>query len=89
MSGLNRIKVGEFSIKQAISVEDLQNGNFDYIPIEDLFKDKNEIFLTEKKLNLFLNGVMLSVDNHEDVYKIYCKKQFVGTGVVKNRITKT
>lgn len=87
MSKLNRIKVGEFELKDAITIEELDEKNI--ITIEQLFKDKKVINLEEnKKLELFLNGVNLKVENKDGIYKIYNNDTFIGTGIVTNNMLK-
>ena len=58
------------------------------ITIEKLFKDLENIELNEKKLQLFLNGVKLSSDLKDGIYKIYSNQQFIGIGVLKNNLLK-
>ena len=58
------------------------------ITLEDLFGNVESIELNEKKLQLFLNGVKLSFDLKDGIYKIYSKKQFIGIGVVKEKLLK-
>ena len=90
MKELQRTKVGTFSIEQSIAVEDLNEKNIkEYIiTIEELFKDLKNIELNEKKLQLFLNGVKLSFDLKEGIYKIYSNEQFIGIGVIKDKLLK-
>ena len=90
MKELQRTKVGTFTIEQSIEVEDLNEKNIkEYIiTIEELFKDLKNIELNEKKLQLFLNGVKLSFDLKEGIYKIYSNQQFIGIGVVKDKLLK-
>ena len=90
MKELQRTKVGTFTIEQSIAVEDLNEKNIkEYIiTIEELFKDLKNIELNEKKLQLFLNGVKLSFDLKEGIYKIYSNEQFIGIGVIKDKLLK-
>lgn len=90
MKDLKRIEVGEFNIKNAITLKELENKKGKaVISIEDFFKDKNTITLNIKKLNLFLNGVNLKVEQVDGVYRIYNEKnEFIGTGTIKNNILK-
>lgn len=82
MSELNRIKVGNFSIEQASTIEEFKNGNFKYIAIEELFKNKPEILLEKQRLQPLLNGVKLTMKKPDGVYRIYCDGQFIGIGIV-------
>lgn len=96
MKELRRIQVGEFNIKDCITIEELKTNieepefiNSNIIKIEDLFKNKAQIILDYKKLELFLNGVKLTVELNNDIYKIYDNKnKFIGIGVVKDNLLK-
>ena len=89
MSYLKRIQVGDFNIKDAITIEELEKGNQkNFIFIEDLFKDKKIINLDDRKLKLFLNGVKLNIKLEEQIYRIYNNEKFIGTGIVKDNIIK-
>ena len=92
MIGLDRIQVGEFNIKQAISIEELENNNEiikdKIITVEELFRNLDKIELDKRKLELFLNGVQLSNSNIDGIYRIYSKENFIGIGIVKNKLLK-
>ena len=91
MSNLNRIQVGNFNILDAILLEDLENTDIskNIITIEKLFEKNDNIFLeNDKKLDLFLNGVKLSYDKPDGIYRIYLKDKFIGIGVIENKILK-
>lgn len=95
MKELNRIKVGDFELSDTVTVKELEN-NFEnqdfiekhFITIEKIFEDLESIKLDNKKLKLFLNGVHLSFDLIDGVYKIYSDNKFIGIGTVKNRLLK-
>ncbi len=90
MKELQRTKVGTFMIEQSVLVEDLTKENIEehIITIENLFKNLEHIKLNERKLQLFLNGVKLSFDLKDGIYKIYNNQQFIGMGVVKDKLLK-
>ena len=90
MKELQRTRVGIFTIEQSVSAEDLIKETIEkyMITIEKLFKDLENIELNEKKLQLFLNGVKLSSDLKDGIYKIYSNQQFIGIGVLKNNLLK-
>lgn len=95
MKDLNRIKVGEFDIQNAIKIDELLNNSKDeqylksnIITIEEIFKENDKIHLDNKKLQLFLNGVQLTYKLKEGVYKIYTEDKFIGIGTVKNNLLK-
>ena len=89
MSNLNRTQVGDFSIKNSVTIEQLEkNKEENIISIEEIFKNKKSITLNNQKLKLFLNGVKLTQDLEQDVYRIYYNQKFIGTGIVKNNLLK-
>ena len=95
MLELKRIQVGNFNIKEAITIEQLEN-NIDnkefieenFIQFEEIFKNKEKIELNDRKLRLFLNGVQLTSDKKEGIYKIYNNNKFIGIGIVENKLLK-
>ena len=88
MIELQRVQVGEFNISNSVTLEQIENNPTEFekhlITIEDIFKDKVNINLDNKKLQLFLNGVQLNFNKEEGVYKIYNANKFVGIGCIKN-----
>lgn len=88
MKELRRIKVGEFDISKTVNIEDIkQNENLlqeKIISIEELFKQKAEIELNNKELELFLNGVKLHKNNTDEIYRVYNQGIFIGLGIVEN-----
>ena len=97
MKSLKRIQVGDFKIEDSITIDELNNiiqKNELYktktiIKIEKLFEKIPSIRLDNRKLELFLNGVMLTQKQNEGVYKIYNQKdEFIGTGTIKDHLLK-
>lgn len=96
MKELKRIQVGEFKIDNSITIKQLEENieNIDFInkkiiSIEKIFNDKPEIKLENRKLQLFLNGVQLTKDMEDGIYRIYDEKQqFIGIGTIKNKLLK-
>lgn len=96
MKELKRIQVGDFKIENSIIIDELEKNtsneeflNNKIISIEKLFDEKNSIKLDDKKLQLFLNGVKLTQNYKDGIYKIYAKNdKFIGIGVVENRLLK-
>lgn len=90
MEELQRTKINEFKIENSILLDDINIKNVEQklIKIEEIFKEKNSIELNDKKLELFLNGVKLTYDLSNDIYKIYNNKCFVGIGIIENKLLK-
>ena len=90
MKELKRIKVNELTIEESIELEQLtlENIKQKLITVEELFKEKRKIDLEDRKLELFLNGVQLTYNLQDEVYRIYNKNSFIGLGTVKNNLLK-
>ena len=97
MKELQRTIVGSFNIESSITVEELEQNKDNtefmkkhFINIEDFFKDENNsIKLNNRKLELFLNGVKLTYQLKNGLYRIYDENEkFVGIGMVKNNLLK-
>ena len=89
MKELQRTMVGDFKIEDSITVQELQD-KFDnkefiennMISIEKFFENEPSVFLNEKQLNLFLNGVMIGKDYNGDIVRVYNENNFfIGIGV--------
>lgn len=88
---LIRTKLDEFSIEQSVLISELEenNDNSKYIiSIESLFKKCSEIKLNDRKKELFFNGVNLTFNVDDGIYRIYNNEQFLGLGIVKNNLLK-
>lgn len=90
MKNLKRLQVGKFNIKDAVYIDDidLKNVNEHLITLEEILKETPCINLGEKKLKLFLNGVQLTDNNIDGLYKIYVANKFIGTGTIKKALLK-
>ena len=91
MKELKRIQVGEFNIKDSITIEELENQEIvsnKFITIEKYFSNYENIVLNERKFQLFLNGVQLTYELTDGIYKIYKENEFIGIGTVKNKLLK-
>lgn len=96
MKELKRTQVGNFKIEDSITIDELEKNisNEDFIDskiisIEDLFDEKNNIKLDNRKLELFLNGVNLTQNYNDGIYKIYNENnKFVGIGILENNLLK-
>lgn len=91
MKELKRVQVGEFNIENSYTLDKIKDNKNDIeellIKTEDMFKNKESIELTDKELQLFLNGVKLKKEKKEDIYKMYNNRKFIGIGIVeKNRL---
>lgn len=90
MKSLMRLTVGEFSIDNSVNLSEILEASNakellqkQLITIEEFFQNKQEITLNQKRLELFLNGVKISENAENDLYRIYCNGNFIGIGEVK------
>lgn len=91
MKELQRIKVGDFSIENSLTISELDNKekvDNNFITIEKFFANKEKIELDSASLKKFKNGVKIKVQKIDNVYKIYYQNRFIGTGIVSNCILK-
>lgn len=93
MKELNRVKVGEFDISNSITINELKeqvdNIEDKIISIEKIFEENKEIILNDRKKEQVLNGVKISVELDDGVYRLYNKDNiFLGLGIVKNETLK-
>lgn len=92
MKELKRVQVGEFKIDQTVTIEELENNKDKSIflesklmTVEKVFQEKEKMQLSEKQLKRFLNGVKISSDLKEDLYRIYDKQMnFIGIAKMEN-----
>ena len=88
MKELNRTQVGEFYIKNSVTIAELEekikkNDLSNIISIEKIFENANKIDLEQKFLNKYLNGVGIEQNYEDGVYKIYLNNEFIGLGIIK------
>lgn len=91
MKELRRTKVDKFYIEDSVKLADLEgseNKNEYVKSIEIVFGEKESIVLNDKKMQLFLNGVMLTFEKADGVYRVYNDDKFLGLGVIKNNLLK-
>ena len=90
MKELQRVKVDTFSIENSVPLENLDDINLKekIITIEKIFLDKLQINLNDRKLELFLNGVQLTYELEDGLYRIYNNNKFIGLGIIKNKLLK-
>ena len=93
MKSLIRTKVNDYTIEDSMTVKEMDSLTIEelekrIITIEEVFKDKEKIDMTEKGIELLKNGVMLTYKLKDDYYRIYSKNKFIGIGIVQNNLLK-
>ncbi|MGN1201422.1 MAG: tRNA pseudouridine(55) synthase TruB [Candidatus Caccovivens sp.] len=85
MQCILRTRCGGFYLKDAYTLEDVENGNFNLIKMEDVF-DYENILLEESDASSLLNGQKIFYDKENGTYKLFDKNQFLGLGKVENGV---
>lgn len=96
MESLKRIQVGDFKIEESSKIQELEENKEDtkyleskIISIEEIFKKKGKIKLDDRKMQLFLNGVKITQNQENDIYRIYDKNEkFIGIGIIQDKLLK-
>lgn len=92
MKELIRTKVNNFRIQDSVIIDEIKENSLiadeKIISIEKIFMDKQEINLNDRKKELFLNGVRLTFEKPNDIYRIYSNNQFIGLGTVTDNLLK-
>ena len=86
MKSLQRTMVSDFCIQNSVKIADLSTECV--IPVENFCQKYPKIELNNRKLELFLNGVMLTFNENDGIYRIYNNQKFIGLGSVKNKLLK-
>ena len=102
MSNLQRIKVNDFSIDEAITFEELENNKNDLnwlkshsYTMKQVMSYLPRIDLNINRLDYFINGGKIQVDSiqknieiNDGSYNIYSDDKYIGIGIVKDRYLK-
>ena len=85
MTELRRVKAGQFTIDQAVNLNDVSEK--DLIDIENLFD--NDVIIKKEKIKDLVNGVALYYNLPDGMYRIYydnyITKKFIGLGSIKDK----
>lgn len=90
MKELNRLQVGEFYIKDAVTISEMKKkieaGNLEsIITIEEIFKNNPQIQLEQEQIEPYINGVKINTEKTNGVYRIYKPNgTFIGLGIIEN-----
>ena len=96
MENLKRIQVGDFKIEESSKIQELEENKEDIkyleskiISVEEMFKNKEKIKLDDIKMQLFLNGVKITQNQENDIYRIYNQNEkFIGIGIIQDKLLK-
>ena len=93
MQNLLRTQVGEFRIEDSISLlmkdeKDLEVIGKNIISIEKIFSQYPKIKIEQQTLKYFLNGVRITQNVKDGIYRIYTENKFIGIGIVRSKLLK-
>ncbi len=90
MKELQRTKVNKFDIKESILLDDLEKIDIKnkLISIEEIFSDNLKLNISDRKLELFLNGVQLTYELEDGLYRVYNNNVFIGLGIINKKLLK-
>lgn len=92
MKNLRRTEVDKFNLEQAVTIEEIKEKTDiveqKIISVEEIFNNNEKIQLNEYKLNLFLNGVKLTYNKPNGVYRVYNNDKFIGLGLINDNLLK-
>lgn len=102
MSNLERTKTGAFNIEEAYDLETIQNLTYKeieniIIPMDKALPHLEKILVKDENYSRLINGVKILIKDEEyndidfkgnNVYKIYCKNEFIGIGKIINKESK-
>ena len=66
MNGLTRIKQGNFSIKEAYTIEDIKNGNYKFVDIKDVLSNYPIYKLSDDEAVIVKNGALIDKKYKEE-----------------------
>ena len=95
MLELERLRVVKFDISSSVTIDELEknkdNKEFlenNIISLEKIFEKNEKLDIPNQKLKHFLNGVKISNNCKDGVYRIYSESKFIGIGIVKDKLLK-
>ncbi len=90
MKELKRTKVGKFTLQDSIKIEEIgiKNSQMHIISLQEFFKNKDNIYLTQKQLKPFYNGVKITINNmqhkftqssqNDNIVNVYYNQTWLG-----------
>ncbi len=90
MTELQRVRTGDFGIKDSVKLYDFLKLDYDdmikeIITIEDYYSNSKKVNLDSDAYNKFLNGIKLDVDTNETIVRVYSESRYKGLGIVEDK----
>lgn len=77
MSGLRRIRQGNFDIKDAVSLDDIENNNYKLLSITDVLADDKCIYIDDDFYNKIKNGCIIDNVYNSKIVKFIYKNEII------------
>lgn len=93
MRNLLRLQVGDFNVKDSITLtmeteKDLEIIEKNIISVEKIFDEYPKLDIEPSRIKHFLNGVKITQNVKDGIYRIYTENKFIGIGIVKTKLLK-
>lgn len=82
MCSILRTKCGIFDIKDAYSLEEIKEGNFNIISLDNVF-DYESAHINEQEFIKISNGMTIATNLSDGKYRLYFEQKFLGIAEVK------
>ena len=83
LKSLSRIRVGKFSIADAVTVEELKNLCESALKPIDACIEFENFNLPLYRLKAYMNGLPTNISHADATVKVYCEGKFLGVGKIK------
>ena len=83
MYDIIRNRCGVFDISNSVSIQDVENGKFRYVSLEELY-DYEKLYISKEEKERVLDGVKIPRIEAEKNYRVYDESGFFGIGYIVN-----
>ena len=84
LKSLKRVRVGNFFIENAVTIDELKIDAEKFLTPIDICIDFEKFHLASHRVKAFMNGLPTDVKAADKLVKVYAEKIFLGIGKIKN-----
>lgn len=82
LKSLQRIRVGNFELKNSVTLEDLKNSPEKFLlPVEN-YLPFEKFFLPAHRIKAFLNGLPTNLNESDKIIRVFANEKFLGVGKI-------
>jgi len=82
LKSLQRIRVGNFELKNSVTLEDLKNSPEKFLlPVENCLPFE-KFFLPAHRVKAFLNGLPTNLNESDKIVRVFAEEKFLGVGKI-------